>query len=68
MSDHTKVDGQDVWLSVLADMAARREVGIERYGKPVFAGDGGEDWMQHAYEELLDLCVYLKAAMMRKNC
>lgn len=54
----------DVWQAVLADMEARRLTGIERYGRPVLA-DAHEDWMQHAYEEALDFCVYLKAAMIR---
>lgn len=59
-------DGGDVWLAVLADMESRRLVGIDRYGKPVRAGDDAEDWTQHAYEEAMDLCVYLKAKMLQR--
>jgi hypothetical protein len=50
----------DVWLSVLADMEARRKLGIERYGKPV-TPDAAEDWLQHLTEEIYDAAVYLKA-------
>ena len=54
----------DVWQAVIADMHARRQVGIERYGKPVRAADP-EDWGQHLAEELLDALVYLKALRLR---
>ena len=55
----------DAWLLVLADMASRRDVGLERYGKPV-AGSS-EDWLQHAYEEALDLAVYLRAEIEKRK-
>lgn len=55
----------DVWEAVIADMQARRRVGLGRYGKPVRAADP-EDWLQHAYEEALDLAVYLRAEMARR--
>jgi hypothetical protein len=55
----------DVWEAVIADMQARRRVGLDRYGKPVRAADP-EDWLQHAYEEALDLAVYLRAEMARR--
>lgn len=59
--------GEDVWLAVLNDMRERRLVGIDRYGKPVSATDGREDWLRHAYEESLDLVVYLKAELLRRQ-
>lgn len=57
----------DAWELVVADMHARRRVGIERYGKPVVPGDPGEDWLQHAFEEVLDLAVYLRAEIERRK-
>lgn len=56
----------DVWLLVMADMEARRKVGWDRYGKPV-TPDASEDWLQHSYEEALDLAVYLKAEIERRK-
>ena len=50
----------DAWLAVIAEMHARRNLGLERYGKPVAAGDG-EDYLQHLFEELLDALPYLTA-------
>lgn len=56
----------DAWRSVTADMETRRRTGMDRYGKPVSPDDIAEDWLQHAYEEALDLAVYLKAELMRR--
>lgn len=55
-----RADPRDVWQLVLADMEARRKIGIERYGKPV-TPDASEDWLQHLTEEIYDAAVYLKA-------
>lgn len=58
--------GSDVWLLVLRDMEERRGLGIERYGKPVRA-DNGRDHLVDAYQEALDLCVYLRAEIERRR-
>jgi hypothetical protein len=60
-------DRDDVWLAVLADMESRRAAGIAVYGKTVAADDIREDWLTHAYQEALDLCVYLKAELLRRG-
>lgn len=46
---------------VCKDIAARQEKGIQKYGVSV-AGSRltTKAWLQHAYEEALDLAVYLK--------
>ena len=49
----------DVWLLVLADRHARRLTGIERYGTPVQPFNG-RDSLVDAYQEALDLVVYLR--------
>lgn len=51
---------------VMQDMAKRLELGIERYGTGLQA-DNGRDMLQDAYEEALDLCVYLRGIMYERN-
>lgn len=52
----------DVWLSVIRDMEERREFGIAKYGTPLQVGNG-RNALVDAYQEALDLCVYLKQAI-----
>ena len=47
--------------AVCEDIAKRQKLGIAKYGTTV--ADNPlvlRDWVQHAYEEVLDLAVYLK--------
>ena len=44
---------------VLADIEARRELGIQRYGTPLQPFNG-RDSLRDAYEEALDLAIYLR--------
>lgn len=44
---------------VVADMIERKQIGIGRYGVPL-RPHNGRDALQDAYEECLDLCVYLR--------
>jgi len=72
MSDATKeqpppADGEgDCWLQVIHDMEERRELGIRRYGKPVHPHNG-RDHLLDAYQEALDLVVYLRAEIERRR-
>ena len=59
-------DGDDVWLLVMADMEARRQFGIAKYGQPVRA-DNGRDHLVDVYQELLDTCVYIKAQLIKRE-
>ena len=52
----------DVVAKVQEDLDDRRELGIRRYGHLIDLYDG-RNWLQEAYEEALDLCVYLRAQM-----
>lgn len=52
-------DNPAVWDLVIADMRARDHVGRARYGTPLQAGNG-RDALRDAYEEALDLAVYLR--------
>lgn len=56
----------DVWLLVLKDMEDRRQHGIEKYGKPVQPFNG-RDPLIDAYQEALDLCVYLRQAIEERK-
>ena len=56
----------DVWLLVLKDMDERRVHGIEKYGTPVQPFNG-RDPLIDAYQEALDLCVYLRQAIEERK-
>lgn len=47
---------------VIKDMLSRKKLGKKRYGVYLQAGNG-RNALQDAYEEALDLCMYLKQAM-----
>lgn len=59
-------DGPAMWDLVIADMHARDAVGRERYGVPLQAHNG-RDALQDAYEEALDLVVYLRQAIEERS-
>lgn len=55
---------QGIELAVCRDIAARQELGVRKYGQTVADNPlTHSQWLQHAYEEALDLAVYLKRAM-----
>jgi hypothetical protein len=56
----------DVWAEVLIDMEERREMGIEKYGTPLQTQNGRRNLVD-AYQEALDLCVYLKAEILERE-
>lgn len=49
------------WEMVIDEMTKRNQVGIERYGVPLQPFNG-RDSLQDAFEEALDLTVYLATA------
>ena len=55
-------DGWSVGEAVIADLRARKHVGIERYGVALQAFNG-RDMGLDAYEEALDLAVYLRGEL-----
>ena len=55
----------DVTAAVKADLDARTERGIQKYGTKLgSAGLSERAILQHAYEEALDLAQYLKTRLM----
>lgn len=51
---------------VIRDMEARRVLGKERYGVALQAFNG-RDALQDAYEEVLDLCQYLRQVIYERD-
>ena len=52
---------------VVADLHAREKVGIVKYGTPLQANNG-RDALMDAYQEALDLCMYLRQAICERYC
>jgi hypothetical protein len=55
-----------VWALVIADMEKRNAFGVAKYGTPLQPFNG-RDALQDAYEEILDLCVYLRQSIYERN-
>jgi hypothetical protein len=69
MSEQPMPKGNDerpVWERVIEDMGARDHVGRKRYGVPLQPFNG-RDALRDAYEEALDLAVYLKQALLERE-
>lgn len=56
---------EQVMPQVMVDLAARVAKGAAEYGEPLTAANG-RDALQDAYEEALDMCLYLKQALMER--
>ena len=54
------------WELVIADMHRRNQDGISKYGTPLQPSNG-RDSLQDAYEEALDLAVYLKNEIEKRK-
>lgn len=59
-------DGQAVWDLVIADMVERDGVGRKRYGTPLQPFNG-RDALVDAYQEALDLVVYLRQGLEERK-
>lgn len=64
--DPVKNASVPIWELVIADMRERDHVGRERYGTPLQANNG-RDALVDAYDEALDLAVYLKQVIVERN-
>lgn len=62
----TPTGGPAIADLVIADMAARKQLGISRYGVPLQAHNG-RDALRDAYEEALDLACYLRQAIAERD-
>lgn len=54
------------WDDVIDDIIHREAVGATKYGKYLTV-DTDEDMLQHAYEEALDMVVYLKTLINQRE-
>lgn len=53
---------------VCQNIKDRQQLGIKKYGRTVSGNPLTErQWLQHAYEEALDLAIYLKRLMQEKD-
>ena len=57
---------KQVWHLVIKDMLARNEEGAHKYNR-YLQTDCPDDMLQHAYEEALDLAVYLKTQLEKQK-
>ncbi len=58
--------GPKTWQLVIDDMNERDEMGARKYGCR-HQHDNGRDHLVDAYQEALDLCVYLRAEIERRK-
>ena len=56
----------DIQSLVIEDIGTRRLIGIGRYGTPLQAHNG-RDALRDAYEEALDLAMYLRQAIEERD-
>jgi hypothetical protein len=57
-----------ILYNIIDDLLAREDKGIKEYGTTMDRTDLSEtEWLQHAYEEALDLSIYLKKLIKIKN-
>lgn len=55
-----------IWELVMKDMHNRNEFGKSKYGTPLQAHNG-RNALKDAYEEVLDLAVYLKQKLVEEQ-
>lgn len=65
LREETSNASQPIWELVIADMRERDRVGRARYGTPLQANNG-RDPLIDAYQEALDLAVYLRQAIAER--
>lgn len=62
----TKNDSPYVQDLVIKDIEARKQIGISRYGTALQPFNG-RDALQDAYEEAIDLAMYLKQCILERD-
>lgn len=59
-------DGPSMQDLVLADIEARKAIGLQRYGQ-LLKADDGRDNLRDLYEELLDAAIYARKELYRRD-
>ncbi len=62
----TESEELPVILRVMQDLLSRAETGVQKYGTPL-KPNNGRDALLDAYQEALDLCMYLRQAIDERN-
>lgn len=52
---------------VVKDLEERADYGMQQYGVPLLRDSRKADALQEAYEEALDLCIYLRLELARRT-
>ena len=65
-ADHTKPVRQPILPYVIHDLSERVRGGAELYGEPLTSRNG-RDALWDAYEEALDLCLYLRQSIAERQ-
>ena len=59
---------KDTEQEVCKNILDRQQLGIKKYGRTVAGNPLTErQWLQHAYEEALDMAIYLKRLMQEMD-
>ena len=57
---------KDTEQQVIADILERQRLGIKKYGTTVAHNPLNlKQWLQHGYEEALDMAIYMKRAIQQ---
>ena len=57
-----------ILYSIIDDLLDREDKGLKEYGTTMDRTDlSKQEWLQHAYEEALDLAIYLKKIIKTKQ-
>lgn len=67
METSLKMTEKSIQDQVIEDLEARKQIGLENYGTLLYAKAHGKDMDQEAYEEALDLAIYLKCKIVEKQ-
>lgn len=60
-NSNTTTFTDSIVFDVIKEIAERAEAGLAKYGTTMDRTDlSASDWIQHAYEEALDMAIYLK--------
>ena len=59
-------DGSEIYQMVLHDIITRSEFGARKYGHPLRT-TADVDYLVNAYQELLDLLIYLRGEIHRRD-
>jgi hypothetical protein len=57
----------DIFAAVIDDLRAREEAGAREYGRRRMTANDGRDTLQDAYEEALDLALYLRKMIAERD-